>query len=66
MSWKFVCNLWFHEDYSNSNLQADNKMKKNYCLKIVVCINFMKTKVADKLPWHQIYKSNIYLFIIII
>ena len=47
MPWKIVCDLWFHEVFTNDNLFAFV-----ICLKIVVCINFMKPKVIDKRPWH--------------
>ena len=37
MPWKFVCNLWFQEVFTNNNLQADIVI----CLKIVVFKNFI-------------------------
>ena len=27
MPWKFVCDLWFHEVFTNNNVQADNERK---------------------------------------
>ena len=50
MPWKFVGDLWFHEVFTNNNLQADNEMKwinwkskntvKNQwdCVEIFMCV----------------------------
>ena len=29
MSWKFVCDLWFHVVFTNNNLLADNERNKS-------------------------------------
>ena len=30
MPWKFVRDLWFHKDFTNNNLQADNKRNERF------------------------------------
>ena len=48
MPLKFVCNLRFHEVLQTTIIRQ--------------ITNFMKPKVADKLPWHYMYKIK-YIFI---
>ncbi len=56
MPWKFVCDLWFHEDFTNNNLQDDNKMcifSRPYCSNIrYIDVSYPVKECAAYVPSH--------------